>query len=263
MNRQAFDEDSPLPAYPPDSRFLRQIPLFGKEGQKKLADARILLAGAGGLGSVIATYLSAAGVGYIRIVDEDVVERSNLNRQILYHELDIGACKVEAAEKTIHALNSDVEVDAVCRHIDEKSVNDLVSGMDLILDGMDNFAACYVLNRACLDAKIPFIHGAVNGFYGQVTTLVPGVTPCLRCIVPTTPTWEKNAIIGVTCGAIGSIEASEAVKYLTGIGKLLENRLLLWDGLRGEAESIIIVNSPDCTDCGFSEDEPDSRRSSL
>ncbi len=228
--------------------------------RKKLVDACILLAGAGGLGSAIATYLSAAGVGYIRIVDENVVERFNLNRQILYHEQDIGTCKVEAAKKTIHALNSDVEIDPVCRHIDEKSVNDLVSGMDN--SGMDNFAARYVLNRACLYAKIPFIHGVVNGFYGQVTTLVPGVTPCLRCIVSMTPTWDNNAIIGVACGAIGSIEAPEAVKYLTGTGKLLENRLLLWDGLRGEAESIQITNSPDCTDCGFSEDEPDSRRSS-
>lgn len=256
-------EDPNMSAESSNARYLRHIPLFSKGGQKKLKDARILLAGAGGLGSAIATYLAAAGVGYIRIVDEDVVERSNLNRQILFHEQDIGVCKVEAAEKTIHALNSDVEVDAVCRHIDETSVGDLVQGMDMILDGMDNFAARYVLNRAGLNEKIPFIHGAVNGFYGQVTTLIPGVTPCLRCIVPTTPTWEKNAIIGVTCGAIGSVEASEAIKYLTGTGKLLENRLLLWDGLRGECESIQIMNSPDCTDCGFSEGEPDGRRSSV
>jgi len=242
-------------------RYLRQIPLFSKGGQKKLKDARVLLAGAGGLGSAIAMYLAVAGVGYIRIVDEDVVERSNLNRQILYHEQDIGVCKVEAAEKTIHSLNSDVEVDAVCRHIDEKSAGDLVHGMDLILDGMDNFPARYVLNSAGLDEKIPFIHGAVNGFYGQVTTLIPGVTPCLRCIVPTTPTWEKKVIIGVTCGAIGSVEANEAIKYLTGTGELLKNRLLLWDGLRVECESIQIVNSPDCTDCGFSEGGPDVRRS--
>jgi len=243
-----------------DVRYLRQTPLFGKEGQKKLKNARILLAGAGGLGSAIAMYLASAGVGYIRIADEDVVERSNLNRQILYHETDIGICKVEAAEKTIHALNSGIEVEAVCRHIDEKSVGVLVRGMDLIIDGMDNFAARYVLNRAGLDEKIPFIHGAVNGFYGQVTTLIPGITPCLRCLVPTDPAWEKKVIIGVTCGVIGSIEANEALKYLTGTGKLLQNRLLLWDGLLGESESIEIVSSPDCDDCGFSEGEPDARR---
>ncbi|MEA5036755.1 Sulfur carrier protein adenylyltransferase [bioreactor metagenome] len=243
-----------------DVRYLRQTPLFGKEGQKKLKNARILLAGAGGLGSAIAMYLASAGVGYIRIADEDAVERSNLNRQILYHETDIGICKVEAAEKTIHALNSGIEVEAVCRHIDEKSVGSLVRGMDLIIDGMDNFAARYVLNRAGLDEKIPFIHGAVNGFYGQVTTLIPGITPCLRCLVPTDPAWEKKVIIGVTCGVIGSIEANEALKYLTGTGKLLQNRLLLWDGLLGESESIEIVSSPDCADCGFSEGEPDARR---
>jgi len=256
-------EDFDMSAESLDARYMRQIHLFGKEGQKKLRNARILIAGAGGLGSAIAMYLAAAGVGYIRIVDEDVVETSNLNRQILYRETDIGSCKVEAAEKTIHALNRDVEVDAVCRHINEKSVGNLVQGVDMILDGMDNFAARYILNRAGLDEKIPFIHGAVNGFYGQVTTLIPGVTPCLRCIIPTTPTWEKNAIIGVTCGAIGSIEATEAIKYITGTGELLKNRLLLWDGLRGESESIQIVNSPECTDCGFSESEPDARRFSL
>ena len=242
-----------------NNRFLRQIPLFGEEGQGKLRDARILLAGVGGLGSAIATYLAASGVGYIRIVDEDIVESSNLNRQIIYHEQDIGARKVEAAERTIHALNQDVEVDAICLHIDEMTVRDLVPGMDLILDGMDNFAARYILNRAGLDEKIPFIHGAVNGFYGQVTTIIPGVTPCLRCIVPITPKWEKNPIIGVTCGAIGCIEATEAIKYLTGTGELLKNRLLLWDGLRGEAEWIPIVSSPDCKDCGFSAAEPDVR----
>lgn len=232
-----------------DERFLRQIPLIGEEGQEKLGNARILIAGAGGLGSAIATYLAAAGVGYIRIVDEDIVENSNLNRQILYHEEDIGACKVTAARQTIHAFNHDTEVDAVCRHIDDSTIRDLVRGTDLILDGTDNFAARYFLNRAGLDEKIPFIHGAVNGFYGQVTTIVPGVTPCLRCIVPNPPTWEKNLIIGVTCGVIGSIEATEAIKYLTGSGVLLKNRLLFWDGLRGSADSIEIVCSPNCIDC--------------
>jgi len=243
-----------------DDRFVRQIPLIGEEGQDQLTNARVLIAGAGGLGSAIATYLAAAGVGYIRIVDEDTVEDSNLSRQILYHETDIGACKVEAAQQTIRALNQDTDVDAVCRHIDETTVRDLVHGMDLILDGLDNFAARYILNRAGLDEKIPFIHGAVNGFYGQVTTILPGITPCLRCIVPVPPVWEKNPIIGVTCGAVGCIEATEAIKYLTGTGDLLKNRLLLWDGLRGEAETIQIVNSPDCIDCGFSAIEQDVRR---
>jgi len=245
---------------PKNERFLRQIPLIGEDGQEKLANARVLIAGAGGLGSAIVTYLAAAGVGYIRIVDEDTVEDSNLNRQILYHEQDIGTCKVEAAKKTIRALSHDVEVDAICRHIDETTVRELVRGTDLILDGMDNFAARYVLNSASLDEKIPFIHGAVNGFYGQVTMILPGITPCLRCIVPTPPTWEKNPIIGVTCGVIGCIEATEAFKYLTGTGEILKNRLLLWDGLRGEAESLQIMRYPDCIDCGSSAIEQDVRR---
>ena len=245
---------------PKNERFLRQIPLIGEDGQEKLANARVLIAGAGGLGSAIVTYLAAAGVGYIRIVDEDTVEDSNLNRQILYHEQDIGTCKVEAAKKTIRALNHDVEVDAICRHIDETTVREFVRGTDLILDGMDNFAARYILNRAGIDEKIPFIHGAVDGFYGQVTTIIPGITPCLRCIVPNPPTWKRSLIIGVTCGVIGSIEAAEAIKYLTGTGEILKNRLLLWDGLRGDAESIQIVSSKDCIDCGCLTNEQDIRR---
>ena len=247
-------------AQPKNERFLRQIPLIGEEGQEKLKKARILIAGAGGLGSAIAIYLAAAGVGYIRIVDEDSVENSNLNRQILYHEPDIGVCKVEAAEKTIRALSHDVEVDAVCRHIDETTVREIVRGTDMILDGMDNFAARYILNKAAIDEKTPFIHGAVNGFYGQVTTIIPGVTPCLRCIVPNPPTWKRNLIIGVTCGVIGCIEATEAIKYLTGSGEILKNRLLLWDGLRGEADSIQIVSSMNCIDCGCLTIEQDIRR---
>lgn len=231
-------------------RFLRQIPLFGENGQERLAQARVLIAGAGGLGSAIATYLAAAGVGYIRIVDEDTVEDSNLNRQILYHEKDIGTCKIIAAEQTIHAISHDTDVDPICRHIDETTVQELVQGVDLILDGTDTFPLRYILNRAAMKAKIPFIHGAVNGFYGQATTLIPCTTPCLRCIVPRPPTYEKNLIIGVTCGIIGCIEATEAIKYLTGRGELLKNRLLLWDGLRGEADVIPIVASPNCYDCG-------------
>lgn len=245
---------------PKNERFLRQILLIGEEGQEKLKNARIVIAGVGGLGSAIATYLAAAGVGYIRIVDEDIVENSNLNRQTLYHEQDIGACKVKAAEKTIRALGKDIEVDAICRHIDEKNVRELVHGTDLILDGMDNFSARYILNSASLDENIPFIHGAVNGFYGQVTTILPGITSCLRCIVPTSPTWESNPIIGVTCGVIGCIEATEAIKYLTNTGEILKNRLLLWDGLRGEAESLQIMKYPDCIDCGSSAIERDVRR---
>jgi adenylyltransferase/sulfurtransferase len=242
-----------------DERFLRQIPLIGAEGQEKLRNARVLVAGAGGLGSAIATYLAAAGIGYIRIADDGTVEDSSLNRQILCHEHDIGTSRVVAAEQTIRAFSRGTQVEAVCRHIDEDTVRDLVQGMDLILDGMDNFPARYVLNRAALDTKIPFIHGAVHGFYGQVTTIIPGVTPCLRCIVPTPPAWENIPIIGVTCGAIGCIEATEAIKHLTGVGEVLKNRLLLWDGLRGDSETIQILGSPDCVDCCSSPGETNVR----
>ena len=233
-----------------DSRFFRQIPLFGKDGQEKLGNARVLLAGVGGLGSVIATYLAFAGVGYIRVVDEDVVNISNLNRQILYRERDVGVCKVDAAARMICSFNRSIEVDAVCQHIDDTTVGDLTCGMDLIVDGLDNFASRYVLNHASLRENIPFVHGAVNGFCGQVTTLVPGTTPCLRCIFPTMADCGTGAVVGATCGVIGCIEATEVIKYLTGIGKLLANRLLLWDGLMCETESIGIMNSLNCKDCG-------------
>lgn len=243
-----------------NERFLRQIPLIGDAGQKKLHNARVLVAGAGGLGSAIVTYLSAAGVGHIRIVDEDMVEGSNLNRQILYREQDVGACKVKVARQMIYAFSHDTQVDAVCRHIDVASVEDLVEEVDLIVDGMDNFPTRFLLNRAAISKNIPFIHGAVNGFYGQVTTIIPGITPCLRCIVPNPPEWEKPPIIGVTCGTIGCIEATEAIKYITGVGEILKNRLLLWDGLRGDSDTISVIKSPDCDDCGDPTVEHEMRR---
>jgi molybdopterin/thiamine biosynthesis adenylyltransferase len=234
---------------------MRQIPLIGDEGQEKLLSARVIIAGAGGLGSAIATYLAAAGVGFIRIVDEDIVEDTCLSCQPHYYEQEIGTCRAFAIKRAIHAFAPGTEVDTVNSPIDLTAVGGFVSGMDLILDGLDNFQDRYTINRAGIDEKIPFIHGAVHGFYGQVTTIVPGVTPCLRCIVPVPPEWKSNPVIGVTCGTIGCIEATEAIKYLTGVGEILKNRLLFWDGLRGDAEIIQVVGSPGCPDCGTSSNE--------
>ena len=249
-----------MTAYPSrHERLSRQVPVICDDGQEQLGRAKVVVAGAGGLGGAIATYLASAGIGFIRIVDDTIVEGSMLSGQTLCRDQDIGTCRALAAERAIHAFARTIRVEAVCSPIDRAGTRDLVRGMDLILDGLDNFSARYVLNRAAIDEKIPFIHGAVHGFYGQVTTIVPRATPCLRCIVPNPPGWENIPIIGVTCGAIGCIQATEAIKYLTGIGESFKNRLLLWDGLRGEAETIAIAGSPACIDCGTRANETNGR----
>lgn len=230
-------------------RYQRQLLLIGETGQEKLSTSRVLIAGAGGLGTTIATFLAVAGIGFIRIVDEDTIERNNLNRQILYREPDRGEPKAEIARQRLVEINPEIEVQAFCTSIDDQSFGSMVRGMDIIMDGMDNFSTRYVLNRAALRQRIPFIHGAVSGFYGQVTSIVPGKTPCLRCIVPHPPSADKVPIIGVTCGVIGSIQATEAIKYLTGRGDILTGRLLLWDGFRCDASIINVVNEPDCSEC--------------
>ena len=236
---------------PNKGRYARQIPVLGERGQKILSESKVLVAGAGGLGSAAATFLAHAGIGYLRIVDYDIIEKTNLNRQILYQTSDIGRKKTEAAKERIESISPEITVDAINLSIDEENCLSLFEDIDIVIDGMDNFTTRYILNRASQKSKVPFIHGAVNGFYGQATTIIPGETPCLRCIIPNPPEGRKVPVFGFTCGAIGAIEATEAVKYLTGIGILLTNRLLFWDGLRCEAEYIPVKRSPKCPDCEF------------
>jgi adenylyltransferase/sulfurtransferase len=239
-----------MPAHALKERFLRQIPLIGEEGQERLARGRVCIAGVGGLGSTIATYLAAAGVGFFRIIDNDIIEESNLNRQILYRAGDCGERKVDVATRAIRELNPDAIVDPVCSFINATTVNHLLAGTDLVLDGMDNYPARYHLNRACLYLRIPYLHGAVDGFYGQATTIIPGDTACLRCMVPRPPDGGKVPIIGVTCGVIGSIQATEAIRYLTGSRPALAGRLLIWNGVQGDVDIVPTTRSPDCPDCG-------------
>lgn len=232
-------------------RYQRQVHAIGERGQERLRESRVLIAGAGGLGCPIATYLAAAGSGFIRIVDSDVVERSNLNRQFLYGEEDIGRNKVDAACTALTAINPHTEVEGICAAIDAGTARGFAEDMDIIMDASDNFAMRYLLNRAALDCGIPFIHGAVDGFYGQVSTIIPGESACLRCICPAPPPAEKVSVIGVTCGVVGSVQTGEAVKYLTGRGgSLLTNRILLWDGLRCDATVIAVMRDKHCPDCG-------------
>lgn len=230
------------------NRYSRQIPLLGIDGQERLKGSGVLIAGAGGLGSVSSYYLAAAGVGHIRIADSDAVDLSNLNRQIL-HRIP-GIRKAVSAEETLRSLNPTIEVEGVDICISESSIDDLLDGMDLIIDAMDNFEGRYILNSAALEHDLPLVHGAVSGFDGQVTTMIPGRTACLRCIFPRPPPRDAPPVIGATCGIIGSIQAMEAIKMLTGSGELLANRLLIWDGRCSQMDEIMIERNERCPDCG-------------
>jgi molybdopterin/thiamine biosynthesis adenylyltransferase len=230
-------------------RYIRQILMVGETGQESLKAARVLVAGAGGLGTVISLYLAAAGVGHLRIIDCDIVEESNLNRQILHWGGDVGRLKTASVEEKLGALNPLIHLETVSGRIAEESVGEMARDCDIIIDAMDNFPTRYLLNRAAVGKGVPLIHGAVRGFFGQATTVIPGKTPCLRCFFPESPPREVFPIVGATCGVIGSIEASETIKLITGQGKPLAGRLFLWDGLAGSADSITVHRSPSCPDC--------------
>jgi adenylyltransferase/sulfurtransferase len=231
-------------------RYKRQILLFGEEGQEKLKKAKIFIAGAGGLGSPISIYLAVAGIGTITIVDMDVVERTNLNRQILHYDRDIGKKKTVSAEEKLREINPDITIKAIDTMIDETNVARLVGSSSGIVDAMDNFPTRYLLNETAVQKRIPLFHGAIRGLYGQATTIIPGVTPCLRCIFPKAPPKEVFPVVGVTPGLIGMIQATEVIKYLIHDGRLLTGRLFVWDGLESHAEEICVERDPGCPVCG-------------
>jgi molybdopterin/thiamine biosynthesis adenylyltransferase len=233
-------------------RYDRQIMIgeIGQEGQEKLKRSRVVIAGTGGLGSPIAIYLTAAGIGMIRLIDHDQVALSNLNRQILHWEEDIGRKKVDSARTKLRNLNSEVEIEAIAETVTEGNVSKLVNGCDVIVDAMDNLSTRYILNRCAIEKNIPFFHGAVNGFEGRVMTILPGKTACLRCMYRGPVPQEKFPVIGVAPAVIGVIQATEVIKYLVGIGKLLTNRLLIYDGLRVTFSEFTVNKNPNCDHCG-------------
>jgi molybdopterin-synthase adenylyltransferase len=231
-------------------RYARQILLFGEEGQARLKHAHIVVAGAGGLGSPVAIYLAVAGVGRLTLVDCDTVGLSNLNRQVLHAEADLGRPKVESGVETLRALNPSIRVEGVRAEITEENAAALIGDADGIVDAMDNYPARFVLNRVAQERSIPLFHGAIRGFVGQATTCVPGRGPCLACLFPRAPPTEVVPVVGATAGVIGSIQATEAVKYLTGEGELLAGRLLLWDGLAGRMDEIGVEPRAGCPVCG-------------
>ncbi len=230
-------------------RYDRQILLLGEDGQERIRDARVFIAGAGGLGSPVAIYLAAAGIGRITIADFDTVDPSNLNRQILHWSDDVLRMKIDSAREKLAKINPDVEIEVISEKIDENNVSKLVGGSDLIVDAMDNFRARYLLNKAAIVRNIPLFHGAVHGFDGQVTTIIPGETACLRCIFPDDPLEGVFPIIGATCGVVASIQVTEVLKYISCTGTLAANRLLFWNGADTTMSEIQVERDPECVDC--------------
>ena len=243
-------------------RYDRQIIIrgFGQEGQERLKKARIVVAGCGGLGSAVSPYLVAAGVGMVRIIDHDEVELSNLNRQVLHWDEDIGRRKVVSASEKLRNLNPEVTIEAVHETITEANVSRLVSGFNLIVDAMDNLPVRILLNKIALDEKIPLFHGAVYGFEGRAMTIVPGETACLKCVYRGTIPEEKFPVVGVTPAVIGAIQATEVIKYLVGIGELLTNKLLVYDGLNMRFTELKVSRDPGCQHCGSMLSEEDNER---
>jgi len=238
-------------------RYSRHIILkeVGVRGQKKLLESKVLIAGAGGLGSPAAMYLAAAGVGTIGIVDGDTVDLSNLQRQILHTTADVGRAKVDSARDTMEALNPGIKIVTHRTLLTAENVMDIISGYDFVVDGTDNFAAKFLINDACVIAKKPFSHGAVFRFNGQLMTYVPGQGPCYRCVFReppehAVPNCKQAGVMGAMVGIIGCMQAVEAIKYLTGAGNLLTGKLAVFNALDMEMETIDLADVPDCPVCG-------------
>jgi molybdopterin/thiamine biosynthesis adenylyltransferase/rhodanese-related sulfurtransferase len=233
------------------------IPEVGEEGQLKLLDTSILLIGAGGLGSPASLYLAAAGVGRIGIVDADIVDETNLQRQIA-HSLDtLGTPKVDSAKRAIEALNPDVDVVPYRERLTSENIDRILGdGWDLIVDGADNFPTRYLVNDASVWHDIPVVHGSIYRFEGQVTVFSPGNGPCYRCLFPEPPPAElapscaEGGVLGVLPGIVGSLQTNEAIKLAIGIGDTLVGRLLLFDALATEFSEVRIDRNPDCPVCG-------------
>ncbi|MCK8514815.1 molybdopterin-synthase adenylyltransferase MoeB [Methylonatrum kenyense] len=236
------------------------MPEVGEVGQLKLADSRVLLIGAGGLGSPAALYLAAAGVGTLGIVDHDVVDRSNLQRQIIHADDRVGMPKAESARQAIHALNPDVRVELHREYLDSDTVDGIFPDYDLVIDGTDNFATRYLINDACIKHRLPNVHGAVFRFEGQVSVFWPGREPapgpCYRCLFPEPPPPElapscsEAGVLGVLPGVIGLLQAVETVKLLLDVGEPLVGRLLFYDALAGRFQEMRMERDPECAYCG-------------
>lgn len=253
-SRGAFDADEL-------ARYARQIrlPEVGLEGQARLAAARVLIVGAGGLGSPAAMYLAAAGVGQIGIADGDRVDPSNLHRQLLHRSGDVGSAKTDSAQHTLSAINPHVRVDAIPTRVSRENALDLIAAYDLVIDGTDNFPTRYLLNDACVMTGRPLIYGSVDRFEGQVSVFATERGPCYRCLFPVPPelgTVQNCAdagVLGVLPGLIGTLQATEALKVILGLGDPLVGRLLLVDTLTMRFRTVGLERDPSCPMCGTGE----------
>jgi len=232
-------------------RYDRQIRFFGVEGQRKLMKSSVMIAGIGGLGSLAAIYVVMAGIGKVLLVDKGKVELSNLNRQILYSPNDIGKIKVKIAERKLKELNPEVKIEGIHLELNEDNVFDLVKEVDLVIDGMDNYKARFAINKACIAENKIFIHGAVHGMVGQMMTIIPRKGPCLRCILPEEPpTFEIIPIVNSIPAVIASLEVTETIKVLTGIGEPAIGKLIIYDGESMKFYEIKVKRKNNCIDCG-------------
>ncbi|MBT5856291.1 molybdopterin-synthase adenylyltransferase MoeB [bacterium] len=238
-------------------RYSRHILLqdVGGEGQEKILNAKVLVIGAGGLGSPIALYLAAAGVGTIGIIDGDVVDVSNLQRQVIHFTPDVGVPKVESAKNKIQEINPDVNVVTYQDIVHSKNILDVIKDYDFVVDGTDNFAAKFLINDACVIAGKPYSHGGILRFDGQTMTHVPGEA-CYRCVFKqpppanAVPTCSQAGVLGAVAGMLGTIQAAEVLKYIIGVGDLLVNRLLIFDAKSMKFRTSNFKKNPNCPVCG-------------
>jgi sulfur-carrier protein adenylyltransferase/sulfurtransferase len=231
------------------------LPEVGAEGQQKLLDAKVLLLGAGGLGSPAALYLAAAGVGTLGIVDNDDVDLSNLQRQVIHSSDRIGVPKVDSAEQTINALNPDVKVQKHAVRLGPENIMDILPGYDIVIDGLDNFPTRYLLNDASVRLQIPVVSAAILGFEGQLSVFKPYDGPCYRCLFPVPPPAElapscgANGVLGVLPGTMGLLQATEVIKLIIGEGEPLIGRLLMYDALSARVTEVKVRRDPSCPIC--------------
>jgi len=239
-------------------RYSRHIilPEVGGKGQTKIANAKVVIVGAGGLGCPVGYYLTAAGVGTIALIDNDTVEMSNLQRQIAHSMNTIGMPKVESAQKTFKALNPDVNIVPLKIRISKDNIMDLFKDYDIVVDGSDNFPTRYLVNDACVMLGKPLVSGAILRFEGQVTTIIPGSGPCYRCLFEEPPppyikpSPEDAGLLGVIPGVIGTLQAAEVLKLIIGTGEILKGELLIYHALKTAFRKVKIAKNPECPLCG-------------
>ncbi|TWE09382.1 molybdopterin-synthase adenylyltransferase MoeB [Rudaeicoccus suwonensis] len=257
---------SPQPLVPPGpaltaaeiGRYSRHLllPEVGQDGQRRLAAARVLVVGAGGLAAPVLSYAAAAGVGHLTVVDDDAVDVSNLQRQVIHRTADVGVAKVRSAERAVRELNPGVEVVGVAERVSADNALELFADHDVIVDATDNFATRYLVNDACVLLGLPLVWGAIHRFDGQVSVWWAGEGPCYRCVFPVAPpvgavpSCAEAGVLGSIPGVIGSTQATEIVKLILGIGRPLTGRMLVHDALAGDWSSVPVARDPDCPVCG-------------